>query len=84
MAKNRQNSDRPNFRDPMEIERNLVKEIGQTGKEQVRQRRKKGLSSFYAREGKIIEVHPNRTEEVRQSIKTKWITLDKKKRSVKL
>jgi hypothetical protein len=68
--------------DPMEIERSLVIKISETGKEQLKQRRKAGLSSFYAKEGRIIEVLPNNSENVRETIKSKWIVLEKKKRSV--
>lgn len=84
MAKGNYNGKRQYFQDPLEIERTLVTRISETGKEQLKRRRKAGLSSFYAKEGKIIEVFPNNTEHVRQTIKSKWVVLNREKRSLKL
>ena len=84
MAKNRFNGNRQYFQDPLEIERTLVIKISETGKEQLKKRRKAGLSSFYAKEGKIIELLPNNAEHVRHTIKSKWVVLSKEKRSLKL
>lgn len=84
MAKGNYNGKRQYFQAPLEIERTLVTRISETGKEQLKRRRKAGLSSFYAKEGKIIEVFPNNTEHVRQTIKSKWVVLNREKRSLKL
>lgn len=84
MAKGKYNGNQQYFQDPLEIERTLVTRIADTGKEQLKKRRKAGLSSFYAKEGKIIEVFPNNSEHVRQTIKSKWVVLKKEKRSLKL
>lgn len=48
-AKSRFNGNRQYFQGPLEIERTLVAKISETGKEQLKKRRKAGLSSFYAR-----------------------------------
>lgn len=69
---------------PLEMERTLVAKISETGKEQLKKRRKAGLSSFYAKEGKIVEVFPNNSEHVRHTIKSKWVVLKKEERSLKL
>lgn len=84
MAKAKYNGNQKYFPDPLEMERTLVVRISDTGKEQLKRRRKAGLSSFYAKEGKIIEVLPNNSEHVRQTIKSNWVTLNKEKRSLKL
>lgn len=72
------------LRNPMDLERNLINKIAETGREELKKRRKAGLSSFYAKDGKIIEVLPNNTETVRQTINSRWVILEKKKRSVTL
>ncbi len=82
MAKSRFLEKRPRIGDPMELERSLVSRISEVGKEQLKRRRKAGLSSFYAKEGKIIEVLPNNSEQVRQTIRSKWIVLTKENRSI--
>jgi hypothetical protein len=84
MAKSRYASNQQYFQDPFEIERALVSRISDTGKEQLKRRRKAGLSSFYAREGKIIEVLPNNSEHAHQTIKSNWVVLKRGKRSLKL
>lgn len=84
MSKGKYNGNRQYLQDPLEIERTLVTRISETGKEQLKRRRKAGLSSFYAKEGKIIEVFPNNSEQVRQNIKSNWVVLKKEKRSLKL
>lgn len=84
VAKAKYNGNRQYTQDPYEIERTLITRIADTGKEQLKRRRKAGLSSFYAREGKIIEVLPNNSEHVRHAVKSKWVVLTKEKRSFKL
>lgn len=83
MAKVNNNGNQQYFRDPYEIERTLVARISDTGKEQLKRRRKAGLSSFYAKEGKIIEVLPNNSEHVHQTIRSNWVVIKKEKRSLK-
>lgn len=72
------------FQVSLELERSLIERISETGKEQLKRRRKAGLSSFYAKDGRIIEVLPNNSEQVGLAIKSKWIALSKDKRSLKL
>lgn len=84
MAKGKHIGNQQYFQDPLEIERILVARIAETGKEELKKRRKAGLSSFYAKEGKIVEVLPNNAEHIRQTIKSKWVVLNKEKRSFKL
>ncbi len=84
MAKSKFTGNHPNPHNPLETERKLIAKISETGKEQLKKRRKAGLSSFYAQGGKIIEVLPNNSEHVRDTIKSKWVTLKKEKRSIKL
>jgi hypothetical protein len=84
MAKRKSNSDFQYSHNPLEMERTLVAKISETGKEQLKKRRKAGLSSFYAKGGKIVEVLPNNSELVRHTIKSKWVVLKKEKRSLKL
>lgn len=69
-------------KDPMDIERSLVVSISETGKEQLKQRRKARLSSYYAKDGKIIEVLPDNTHQVRQNVRSKWVTVKKANRTV--
>jgi hypothetical protein len=69
-------------KDPMEIERMLVSRITETGKEQIKKRRKASLSSFYAKEGKLIEVLPTNVETVGQSVRFKWLVLERRKRII--
>lgn len=68
----------------VDLERSLVDKIADTGKEQVKRRRKAGLSSFYINEGKIIEVLPDNSKHVRKAVKSKWVSIEKKKRSINL
>lgn len=82
MAKGKYKDSQQYIQDPMEIERILIAKIADTGKEQRKKRRKAGLSSFYAQNGKIIEILPNNTTRSRQPVKSKWIVLEKSKRSV--
>lgn len=84
MAKVKYNGNPWHFQDPFEIERKLVAKISDTGKQQLKRRRKAGLSSFYAKEGKIIEILPNNSEHICQAIKSTWVVLNKEKRSMML
>jgi len=84
MAKVRHNGNQQYFQDPMGLERSLIVRISETGREQMKKRRKAGLSSFYAKDGRIIEVLPDNSENVRHAINSKWIVLEKEKRSIKL
>lgn len=72
------------FTDATTMERKLIVRICDTGKEQLKRRRKAGLSSFYAKDGKIIEVFPNNSERTCETVKSNWIILEKGKRSFKL
>jgi hypothetical protein len=80
MTKRRYNSSQQHFQDPMEIERALVAKISETGREELRKRRRAGLSSFYAKEGKIIELLPNNSERVHHDVKSQWIVLTREQR----
>ena len=77
-------NNRQYLKDPMEIERLLVDRIEETGKQQMKSRKKAGLSSFYIKNGKIIEKLPNNTEQIKESVKSKWISVDKSKRAIRL
>ena len=72
------------FRDQMDIERELIIRIGAIGREEVKRRRAAGLSSFFARDGRIIEKLPDNTEHTRDVIHSKWVKIAKGKRSLKL
>jgi hypothetical protein len=72
------------FKDPMEIERELVIRIGQVGRSEVRRRKKAGLSSFIVRDGRIIEKFPDNTERTREAVDSKWVTVAKGRRAFKL
>jgi hypothetical protein len=67
--------------DPIDLERTLVVHISNTGKEQIKKRRKAGLSVYYLKDGRIVEVKPDRTEIQGKQIESRWVTLEKKKRS---
>lgn len=84
MAKSKHKGNQQYTPDPYEIERTLIARISDTGKEQLKRRRKAGLSSFYAKEGNIIEVLPNNSEHIRHAVKSNWVVLKKEKRSFKL
>ena len=64
------------------LERTLVDHISNTGKEQIKKRRKAGLSVYFLKEGRIVEVTPDRTEIKGKIIESRWVTLDREKRTV--
>ena len=66
----------------VDLETNLVSHITKTGKEQIKRRRKAGLSVYYLKDGRIIEQRPDRTEIEGKKIGSHWITLDKDKRTI--
>jgi hypothetical protein len=92
MAKVRKNSKRQYLmetrelyqKDPMDIERNLITKISDTGKEQVKKRRKAGLSSYYVKDGNLVEVLPNNSQHIRLTVRSKWLTLEKGRRTIRL
>jgi hypothetical protein len=67
-----------------DLERSLVGHISKTGKEQIKKRRKAGLSVYYLKGGRIVEVKPDKTEIQGKEIGKPWIKLEKKKRSLVL
>ena len=67
-----------------DLERSLVIHISNTGKEQIKKRRKASLSSYYLKEGRIVEMKPDRTEVQGKKIESRWIKLEKGKRSLVL
>lgn len=81
MAKSKNNGNQQYLHDPNEIERTLIARISDTGKVELKRRRKAGLSSFYAREGKIIEVLPDNSERVREDVDSNWVILKKDRRT---
>lgn len=67
-----------------DLERNLVVHISKTGKEQIKKRRKAGLSVYYLKKGRIVEVKPDRTEIQGKEIGSRWVKLEKKNRTLVL
>ena len=67
-----------------DLERNLVVHISNTGKEQIKRRRKRGLSAYYLKDGVIIELTPSRKEIKGKQIQSRWIFLEKSKRTLVL
>ncbi len=67
-----------------DLERSLVVHISKTGKEQIKKRRKAGLSVYYLKAGRIVEVKPDRTEIQGKEIGSSWIKLEKAKRTLVL
>lgn len=65
-----------------DLERTLVAHISNTGKEQIKRRKKAGLSVYYLRNGRIVEVKPDKTETLGTQIKSRWVTLDQDKRTL--
>jgi hypothetical protein len=63
------------LKDKIDIERQLIIRIGEAGRSEVRRRKKKGLSSFFVRNGRIIEKLPDNTEQTREAVHSKWITV---------
>jgi len=68
----------------VDIERNLVSHISETGKEEIKKRRKANLSVYYLKDGRVTEIRPNKTEVLGKEISSRWIKLDRKKRSFML
>lgn len=66
---------------PIDLERNLVAHISNTGKEEIKKRRKAGFSVYYSKDGRIVELKPDRTEIQGKQIESRWVTLEKKKRT---
>ena len=66
----------------IDLEADLVLHIIKTGREQIKRRRKAGLSVYYLKEGRIIEQRPDKTEVKGKLIGSQWITLDKNKRTL--
>ena len=69
---------------PVDLEQNLVAHISNTGKEEIKKRRKAGLSVYYLKEGRIVEVKPDKTEIKGKEVKSRWVTLAKEKRKLVL
>ena len=65
-------------------ERTLVDHILHTGKEQIKKRRKAGLSVYFLKDGRIIELKPDRTEIKGKEIESRWINLERGKRTLVL
>ena len=84
MAKAYRKTGLESLEDPMDIERQLIVRIGEVGQAEVRRRRKKGLSSFFVRNGRIIEKLPDNTEQQREEVHSKWITVAKGRKVFKL
>lgn len=82
MGKRGYDGKRHQFRDPQEIERVLIERITNTGREQLKKRRKAGLSSYYSKDGKIIEILPDNAEVVRQTISSKWVVVKRENRKL--
>ncbi|MBL0739850.1 hypothetical protein [Chryseolinea lacunae] len=66
----------------VDLERTLVAKISGTGKTEIKKRRKAGLSVFYLKQGKIVEVKPDQTEIEVQSVDSRWVKIEKNKRSI--
>lgn len=66
------------------LERSLIGYITKTGREQIKKRRKAGLSVYFLKDGRIVERRPDRTEIPGTKIGSSWVTLDKEKRTVVL
>ena len=67
---------------PVDLERELVVRIAETGREQIKRRRRHNLSVYYLKNDKLIEVKPDKTEISIKDIKSRWITLESDKRSI--
>jgi hypothetical protein len=67
---------------PVDMEVSLVTHIAKTGKEQIKRRKKAGLSVYYLKGDSLVELKPNKTEVELKKIKSKWISLDKEKRTL--
>ncbi len=66
----------------IDLEANLAIEIAKTGTEQIKKRRKAGLSVFFLKDGRIVEQKPDKSEVKGKAIAAKWITLEKSKRKL--
>ena len=83
MKVTRKDKKRTEFRkNQIDLEANLVTYITRTGKEQIKKRRKAGLSAFLLKNGFIIEVKPDRTEVELKKLTSTWVSLDKEKRTL--
>lgn len=73
------------FQQPsIDLERELASHITKAGADQIRRRRKAGLSVFFLKDGRIVEVRPDKTEIHGQEITMRWIKIDRGKRTVVL
>lgn len=68
----------------IDLERTLIAHIVKTGKEQIKKRKKAGLSVYFVRNGQIVEVKPDKTVIPGKKLESRWIKLEKSKRSVVL
>ena len=83
MKVTRKDKKRTMFRkNQIDLEANLVTYITKTGQEQIKKRRKAGLSAYLLKNGAIIEVKPDRTEIELKKLGSNWVSLDKKKRTL--
>jgi hypothetical protein len=83
MKVTRKDKRRNEFRNnQIDLEANLVTFIVRTGKEQIKKRRKAGLSAYFLKDGAIIEVKPDKTEVQLENLGLKWVSLEKEKRTV--
>ena len=69
---------------PIDLEKSLVAQISNTGKEEIKERKKAGLSVYYLKGGRVVEVRPDKTEIAGKEVKSKWVTLEKEKRKIVL
>lgn len=65
-------------------EKEIIVVICKTGAEQIKKRRKAGLSAYYLRDGKLIERLPDRKEIFLKEVSAKWISIDPSRREFSL
>ena len=66
----------------IDLELSLVAHIAKTGKEQIKRRKKAGLSAYYLKGDRLIELKPNKTEIELKKVKSNWISVSKDKRTL--
>lgn len=68
----------------IDLERKLAAHISNTGKEQIKKRKRAGLSVYYLKNGRVVELKPDKTEVQGKHVESIWITLDSNKRTIVL
>jgi hypothetical protein len=65
-----------------DFEAKIAEVIAKTGRDQIKKRFKSGHSVFFAKDGHIVEQHPDKSETLGRAINSNWVAVSKSKRKL--